>query len=330
LAYRFGFNGKEDDRETGTQDYGFRIYNPQLGKFLSVDPLTKSYPMLTPYQFASNRPIQGIDLDGLEFKNANGTLTTNRPPLQLTTAERNYVRSINSSYPTMNLGANTPTGNQWDGLAQTVFNNTFGNNPEESYRSSAYSNQPSPAIRMPDGTLSAVSAEILDANGQLSPALHNELIQLQLNTAANNLATENANGMFFALSQNDINEGLLTFPSLRNAVTNVAQSGFEEAVFPGKAGGSPVFKPSLVKSGQSTVGTTANVQAWRQDQMTGNVVESRIPYMVGSGNAPAAPLMGPATAPAGAQNATPNQVTTTYQNNQNNSTPRNTRTTMQR
>lgn len=33
---------------------------------LSVDPLTKSYPELTPYQFASNRPIEAIDLDGLE------------------------------------------------------------------------------------------------------------------------------------------------------------------------------------------------------------------------------------------------------------------------
>lgn len=32
-----------------------------------MDPLTGSYPMLTPYQFASNRPIDGIDLDGLEF-----------------------------------------------------------------------------------------------------------------------------------------------------------------------------------------------------------------------------------------------------------------------
>jgi len=35
--------------------------------FLSVDPLASSYPMLTPYQFASNSPIAGIDLDGLEF-----------------------------------------------------------------------------------------------------------------------------------------------------------------------------------------------------------------------------------------------------------------------
>ena len=43
-----------------------RIYNPSIGKFLSVDPLTKSYPMLTPYQFASNTPIQAIDVDGLE------------------------------------------------------------------------------------------------------------------------------------------------------------------------------------------------------------------------------------------------------------------------
>lgn len=34
--------------------------------FLSVDPLTASYPMLTPYQFASNGPIRNIDLDGLE------------------------------------------------------------------------------------------------------------------------------------------------------------------------------------------------------------------------------------------------------------------------
>jgi hypothetical protein len=49
-----------------TYDYGFRIYNPQLGRFLSVDPLTRSYPFYTPYQFAGNKPIQFIDLDGLE------------------------------------------------------------------------------------------------------------------------------------------------------------------------------------------------------------------------------------------------------------------------
>ena len=67
--YRYGFNGKEKDGDMdgNNYDYGFRIYNPGLGRFLSVDPLTKKYPELTPYQFASNRPIDGIDQDGLEY-----------------------------------------------------------------------------------------------------------------------------------------------------------------------------------------------------------------------------------------------------------------------
>jgi RHS repeat-associated protein len=70
--YRYGFNGKEKDQdgEFGNThyDYGFRIYNPAIAKFLSVDPLTKSYLMLTPYQFASNTPIAASDLDGLEAR----------------------------------------------------------------------------------------------------------------------------------------------------------------------------------------------------------------------------------------------------------------------
>lgn len=69
-GYRYGFNGKENDNEVkgegGQQDYGFRIYDPRAGRFLSVDPITSSYPELTPYQFASNNPIMNIDLDGLE------------------------------------------------------------------------------------------------------------------------------------------------------------------------------------------------------------------------------------------------------------------------
>ena len=68
--YRFGFNGKrkDDEGEFGltAYDYGFRIYNPDIGKFLSVDPLSQEYPWYTPYQFAGNKPIRFIDLDGLE------------------------------------------------------------------------------------------------------------------------------------------------------------------------------------------------------------------------------------------------------------------------
>ena len=48
------------------QDYGLRLYNPAIAKFLSVDPLAPDYPWYTPYQFAGNKPIRFIDLDGLE------------------------------------------------------------------------------------------------------------------------------------------------------------------------------------------------------------------------------------------------------------------------
>ena len=68
--YRYGFNGKESDPETygdgNIYDYGFRIYDPRIGRFLSVDPLTKTFPFFTPYQFASNSPLFYVDLDGLE------------------------------------------------------------------------------------------------------------------------------------------------------------------------------------------------------------------------------------------------------------------------
>ncbi|HEX8548163.1 MAG TPA: RHS repeat-associated core domain-containing protein, partial [Cytophagaceae bacterium] len=64
--YRFNFNGKEMDYEIGWQDYGMRIYRPDIGRFGSVDPITSQYPELTPYQFAGNMPIRYIDLDGLE------------------------------------------------------------------------------------------------------------------------------------------------------------------------------------------------------------------------------------------------------------------------
>jgi RHS repeat-associated protein len=69
-GYRFGFNGKENDNEVkgegNQQDYGMRIYDGRIGKFLSVDPITNKYPFLTPYQFSSNNPVLCIDIDGLE------------------------------------------------------------------------------------------------------------------------------------------------------------------------------------------------------------------------------------------------------------------------
>jgi RHS repeat-associated protein len=67
-VYRYGFNGKENDKDinNGAQDYGNRIYDGRITKFLSVDPLTNDYPYYSPYQYAGNSPIELIDIDGSE------------------------------------------------------------------------------------------------------------------------------------------------------------------------------------------------------------------------------------------------------------------------
>jgi hypothetical protein len=48
------------------REFGGRsIYDPRLGKFISVDPWVRKFPDLSPYQIANNTPIWAIDLDGL-------------------------------------------------------------------------------------------------------------------------------------------------------------------------------------------------------------------------------------------------------------------------
>jgi hypothetical protein len=47
-------------------------------RFLSVDPIGREYPELSPYQFASNTPIIAIDIDGLEAEWMTQTIWNSR------------------------------------------------------------------------------------------------------------------------------------------------------------------------------------------------------------------------------------------------------------
>jgi RHS repeat-associated protein len=68
LLKRYKYVGKERDEETGLYYYGARYYAAWICRFVSVDPLQFEYPYYTPFQYAGNKPIIAIDLDGLESK----------------------------------------------------------------------------------------------------------------------------------------------------------------------------------------------------------------------------------------------------------------------
>uniref|UniRef100_A0A182NAT3 Tox-SGS domain-containing protein n=1 Tax=Anopheles dirus TaxID=7168 RepID=A0A182NAT3_9DIPT len=59
LDYRF--TGKEWDKETNLYDFHARLYDPELGRFLQMDPKEQ---YASPYLYAGNSPVSLVDPDG--------------------------------------------------------------------------------------------------------------------------------------------------------------------------------------------------------------------------------------------------------------------------
>lgn len=70
-AYRY--NGKELDEATGLYEYGFRWYDPSIGRFTGVDPIADQFAWVSVYNYAENKPINAIDLHGLQAFFVHGT-----------------------------------------------------------------------------------------------------------------------------------------------------------------------------------------------------------------------------------------------------------------
>lgn len=58
------FTGHELDWETDLVYAGARYYDPELGRWLSVDPLADEYPSWSPYNYVMNNPVRLVDPDG--------------------------------------------------------------------------------------------------------------------------------------------------------------------------------------------------------------------------------------------------------------------------
>ena len=66
--HRFGFGGieKDDDwkGEGNSLDFGARIYDPRIGRWLSRDAKVSEYPGVSTYSYSYNNPLFYTDPDG--------------------------------------------------------------------------------------------------------------------------------------------------------------------------------------------------------------------------------------------------------------------------
>jgi RHS repeat-associated protein len=68
---RFGMNGMEVDDEIkgggNSYDFGARMLDPRLGRWLTIDPMSSKHPNNSPYLFCNANPILFKDPDGKDF-----------------------------------------------------------------------------------------------------------------------------------------------------------------------------------------------------------------------------------------------------------------------
>ena len=158
---RLGYNGKEWHQELGLglYDYGFRWYDPAIARFPSVDPLAEDFTHNSVFAYAENRPIDGIDLEGLEWLDSDNLIRLSTAT-QLSIPSAAEAGEVGHRVDGINGKEYIFVGrNLYSGLELLTFDNRALSGPENYVESSAFSGV---QILNTDGDVSRLSPMSLD------------------------------------------------------------------------------------------------------------------------------------------------------------------------
>ena len=72
-AYRYSYQGQERQEDTNWLAFKWRNYDPTIGRFFGVDPLSENFPYNSTYAIQENKMGLGREFEGLELVLTHGT-----------------------------------------------------------------------------------------------------------------------------------------------------------------------------------------------------------------------------------------------------------------